>query len=253
MATILTRAETKQVARARFRENRRDVLALNSVAIILNFLGSWSLNMGTYQRIYQLSGNKTSWIFESSNIFNIGFNLHLARNVNISFSYASLIGNLFSTLITAGITIVCLRWLRQPKDTPLTNPFKQQFIVFTAALFVPSFILYFLSQFASLIGLVLLIIPGIMLTLAFQPIYLLYSDIGADDGYFTFLKTCWTFMKGHKWDWFVFELSFLLWDLGVALTGGLLTIYLVPYHNLAMSGFYESIRLQNNELATNAN
>ncbi|MFC6314185.1 DUF975 family protein [Lapidilactobacillus achengensis] len=252
MATILTRAEIKQQAKARFRDNKGAVLALNSVAIILSIFNNWQISHASYQMI-DAAPNHSGESTVMWKIVNSGVNLNPFGDINITFTYSGVISDLFIALLTAGITIASLRWLRQPKETPLTAPFKQQFLTFSSTFFIPFLVLYLLSNLATLIGTILLVVPGILLLFAFQPLYLLYSDIGADDGYFAFLKTCWTFMKGHKWDWFVFELSFLLWELGIALTLGLLAIYVVPYYNLATAGFYESIRLQNNELATSAN
>ncbi|WP_261806204.1 DUF975 family protein [Lapidilactobacillus luobeiensis] len=246
MATILTRAEIKQQAKARFRENRGALLALNSVAIILSIFNNWQISSFSYRQL-----DVDSDLFINNSVFqkvvNSGINLHLFGDVNITFTYSGFISDLFITFLTAGITIASLRWLRQPKETPLTTPFKQQFLTFSSTFFIPFLALYLLSNLATIVGTLLLIVPGILLLFAFRPLYLLYSDIGADAGYFAFLKTCWTFMKGHKFDWFVFELSFLLWEIGIAVTFGLLAIYVVPYHNLATAGFYESIRLTNNQ------
>ena len=45
---------------------------------------------------------------------------------------------------------------------------------------------------------------------------------------------------GHKWELFVFHLSFIGWYLLSVLTLGILTIFLVsPYQSTALAGYYE--------------
>ena len=45
-------------------------------------------------------------------------------------------------------------------------------------------------------------------------------------------------MRGHKWDLFVLDLSFIGWYLLAGLTFGILLIYVLPYHNAARTAFY---------------
>lgn len=48
-------------------------------------------------------------------------------------------------------------------------------------------------------------------------------------------------MKGFKWKLFFMDLSFIGWYFLVAITGGLVSIYVAPYHALAMTEMYRSI------------
>ena len=48
---------------------------------------------------------------------------------------------------------------------------------------------------------------------------------------------------GHKWEIFVFELSFLGWELLSCLTLGILDlVYVGPYRETAMAGLYLELR-----------
>ncbi|MBO4428950.1 MAG: DUF975 family protein [Clostridia bacterium] len=49
-------------------------------------------------------------------------------------------------------------------------------------------------------------------------------------------------MNGHKMELFILDLSFIGWYLLVGLTFGLLSFYVVPYHNAAKAMFYENLK-----------
>lgn len=56
-------------------------------------------------------------------------------------------------------------------------------------------------------------------------------------------------MKGHKWQCFVFELSFLGWEILGFLTLGILNIfYTNPYKMASFAGYYESLRNEAKEM-----
>lgn len=45
-------------------------------------------------------------------------------------------------------------------------------------------------------------------------------------------------MNGRKMNLFVFQLSFILWFVGIGLTFGLLALYVIPYLQIAMVLYY---------------
>lgn len=50
-------------------------------------------------------------------------------------------------------------------------------------------------------------------------------------------------MNGHKWEFFVFQLSFLGWYLLDMLTCGIINLlYIAPYYNHAVVAFYEKLK-----------
>ncbi len=89
----------------------------------------------------------------------------------------------------------------------------------------------------------LFIIPGIIKALSYAMTPYLLDDckkIRAQDA----LKISMRMMKGHKWELFVFGLSFIGWHLLSALTLGILGIFLVnPYMATALAGYYEERKL----------
>lgn len=60
-------------------------------------------------------------------------------------------------------------------------------------------------------------------------------------------ETLWTsrmMMKGHKWEFFVLELSFIGWALLCILTLGIGYLWLIPYMQMTIAKFYEKIRAE---------
>ena len=48
-------------------------------------------------------------------------------------------------------------------------------------------------------------------------------------------------MNGHKWDLFVLDLSFLGWYIVGLLCLGIGVLWVIPYHNMARTHFYETV------------
>ena len=51
-------------------------------------------------------------------------------------------------------------------------------------------------------------------------------------------------MEGHKMDLFVLYLSFILWDILVACTFGIASVYVLPYQSATIANFYQGIKRQ---------
>lgn len=102
--------------------------------------------------------------------------------------------------------------------------------------FLISLISYLLIAVASI-----LIVPGIILTLA----YSFRTFVAVDNEELSsieVLKKTREMMKGHKLDYFIFGLSFLGWIFLAALTLGILAVWLVPYIIVANALYYENIK-----------
>lgn len=48
--------------------------------------------------------------------------------------------------------------------------------------------------------------------------------------------------EGHNFELFVFDLSFLLWDIGTALTCGILGVYTTPYNTMSFVNYFDALR-----------
>ncbi len=92
----------------------------------------------------------------------------------------------------------------------------------------------------------LFVIPGIVKSYSYAMTLYIMKDNPDMDGYDAIQESR-KMMKGHKWELFVFDLSFLGWYLLSALTFGLLAIFYVgPYHSVARAGFYEQLVSEKN-------
>lgn len=95
---------------------------------------------------------------------------------------------------------------------------------------------------AVIIGFILLIVPGIVLTFGLSQTFYIILDnpeIGTIDA----MKKSWDMMKGYKVDYLVLGLSFLGWIILGAFTFGILYIWLIPYMSIAQANFYNKIKV----------
>ena len=87
----------------------------------------------------------------------------------------------------------------------------------------------------------LLIVPGIIkaYSYAMTPFIMVdHPELDADDC----IEKSKAMMKGYKWDYFVFCLSFIGWGLLVLPTCGLILIWLVPYMTVAETIYYDRLK-----------
>ena len=86
----------------------------------------------------------------------------------------------------------------------------------------------------------LFVIPGIIMALAYAMAVLLVidKDVAGNDS----LAKSREMMKGYKWDYFVFLLSFLGWIILTPFTLCLLLIWLVPYMLVAAIIYYDKLQ-----------
>ncbi|WP_125766854.1 DUF975 family protein [Lapidilactobacillus wuchangensis] len=240
----VTRADLKKRAKAKMRGDFGTAFKLNSIPIIFTILAVilWTLLVVALAVFMSVDKNATNSINSAASAQQYVSDTMKQSNGQW---FGTFIGALINTMLSAGISIASLSWLRLPKDETLNKPFVKQFQGFTSDYFVAILIIFIITSVITYFGYFLLIIPGIILALAFQPIYLLYSDEGDNYGYFNIIGRSWQFMRGHKFDLFVFQLSFIFWYVGMFLTLGLLGIYFIPYRNLALAAFYDNIVAEN--------
>lgn len=101
----------------------------------------------------------------------------------------------------------------------------------------------FLISVCTLIGFLLFIIPGIIVSLMLsQTAFILKDDpdISAADA----MKKSVAMMNGHKMELFWLELSFIGWLLLCLLTFGLGFLVLVPYVTATIAHYYEDLKAE---------
>lgn len=90
----------------------------------------------------------------------------------------------------------------------------------------------------------LFVIPGIIAAISYSMVNFIFVDnenMKAKE----IIKASKDMMNGHKWDYFVFELSFFGWMLLVGVTFGLAAIYVVPYMTVSQTLYYEELKKLN--------
>lgn len=109
--------------------------------------------------------------------------------------------------------------------------------------FLKSFLVVFLMFLFISLWMILLIIPGIIMTYAYaMAVYVAndHPELSAVDA----IKKSKELMRGHKWDLFVLDLSFIGWILLCCLTCGIGFFFLVPYIEMAHVEFYRELTEQ---------
>lgn len=97
-----------------------------------------------------------------------------------------------------------------------------------------------LIGFFTFLWSLLLWIPGIIKSLSYSAA----PWILAENPYLTAgeaLNRSKIVMNGHKWELFVLQLSFILWNLLVIITFGIAAIYVTPYMQVTLANFYRKI------------
>ncbi|MBO7640836.1 MAG: DUF975 family protein [Bacteroidales bacterium] len=91
------------------------------------------------------------------------------------------------------------------------------------------------------LGTLLLIVPGIILTLCYQILPFVLKD-NPDLSAVQALKKSREMMRGHKFDLFWLELSFIGWAILAVLTFGIGVFWLEPYWMTTFAAFYQDVK-----------
>ena len=87
----------------------------------------------------------------------------------------------------------------------------------------------------------LFVIPGIVKALSYSMTYYILSDNPGTPA-MKAIERSQEMMRGHKWQLFCLQLSFIGWYLLVGLTCGLAAIYVAPYMASANAAFYQKLK-----------
>lgn len=163
---------------------------------------------------------------------------------NIFYQFASPIG---SILLWIGSFIGLSRniaFLELRDDQKEEKPYMAAFSVFTENRFGPELINFVLVSIFTFLWTWLLIIPGIIKAYSYSMTPYIVKDmvasdkqVGATDG----INASKELMKSHKLDLFIFDLSFLGWNILAAITCGIGYLWVTPYYQTAKANFYRHI------------
>lgn len=101
--------------------------------------------------------------------------------------------------------------------------------------------IYILMMISVTIGLILLIVPGIILSFMFSQVFLILADDNSKS-VIDCLKESAAMMKGYKFDYFVLSLSFLGWILLGLISFGIGLLWIIPYMQVTLASFYLNVK-----------
>ncbi|MDP4085865.1 MAG: DUF975 family protein [Bacillota bacterium] len=124
--------------------------------------------------------------------------------------------------------------------------FKHLFQGFEADKYFKIIGVYFLTMIYTLLWFLLLIIPGIIKSLAYSQAYYILKDHPELSPNAAITKSR-QLMHGFKWKYFLLSLSFIGWGIVAVLTLGIGFIWLVPYITASNASFYNYLQEQKKE------
>lgn len=153
---------------------------------------------------------------------------------NVGFVFEMLI-SLVGTVLGIGYLNYLIKFVRKG-DTNTDNMFNCLGKLWLSAILLEILVSIFTTLWA-----LLFIIPGIIAAISYSMVSYLLID-NEDSSPIDIIKKSKFLMKGYKWDFFVFVLSFVGWSLLAVLTFGILLIWLVPYMQISLVLYYEKLK-----------
>lgn len=106
--------------------------------------------------------------------------------------------------------------------------------------------LYIVQSFFILLWSLLLVIPGLIKAISYSQAFLIYKDkVAAGEtqiSYRACLKESMALMDGHKWEFFVFQLSYIWWILLCIVTFGIASLWVIPYMQAGNIQYYLNLK-----------
>jgi uncharacterized membrane protein len=109
--------------------------------------------------------------------------------------------------------------------------------------FKSGFIAYIVVGIFTALWTLLFIVPGIIASIRYSQTFFILKDNPEMDGYAAIQKSK-EMMKGHKGEYFVLGLSFILWGLLGTITLGIAFIWIGPYIAQTFANYYEWLKKQ---------
>ena len=150
----------------------------------------------------------------------------------ISTFISSLLGQLATAPLCVGL-YWCLLCIVRNGEYVLSDFFKY----FKYCWFI--LLLQLIVSIFTWVGLALLIVPGIIIALGCSMIFYIFAD--GESKPMECIRKSMLLMKGYKWDYFVFSLTFLGWFILSILTLGILLIWVIPYYQLSITIYYDEL------------
>lgn len=155
---------------------------------------------------------------------------------------AFLVSMVVSTVLSIGICRFSLNFAYEDRQPAFKDIFSGFQVILKAIG------LSLLLTIIVVVGMVLLIIPGIIFCYMFSQSFFILADDNSKS-VIQCLKESAAMMKGYKFKYFVLTLSFLGWMLLGAITLGIGLLWVIPYMNVTLASFY--LKVKNNYYGSN--
>lgn len=155
--------------------------------------------------------------------------------------FTSGVGSIISALLFAGYAFAFLDFIAGEKES---NYFSAMFSAFTNQRLLPVFLTWLLESIFTFLWSLLLIVPGIVKALAYsQAMYITKDmvDSGREVKATEAITKSKELMDGHKWEFFVLQLSFLGWAILCLFTLGIGFLWLRPYMQTTNALYYRQL------------
>lgn len=198
----------------------------------------------------QLLSNNLSWAALTELITIIIFVIlytcgrYLTKN---SANYIILLGNLLiylGSFVSLSASIAFLHFVDDQDYPKKEMPYIAAFAAFTNNRFKPELISSILVTIFTTLWTLLLIIPGIIMGLAYSMTPYIVNDMAENNKPVSSLEAISEsrhLMKGHKLELFFFNLSFVGWFLLGIISCGIGLLWIIPYYSTAKAEFYRNL------------
>ena len=235
-----SRQEIKAIGKEQFKLNYWNcVLAALLVTAVLGVL-SWMSNGQEIARVVSTGQDAFRVVSGQQDTFYMMDSQPVQSTVSVRANAGGLLTLLLGGPITVGLNYFFVKNVRSERDElSVTTPFTEAFKNFPRKLGGSLWMGLFVFLWA-----LLFIIPGLIKAISYSMTQYILADcpnVKATDA----LKLSMRMMDGHKWEYFVFGLSFIGWGLLSLLTLGLLGVfYADPYMRSSIAQYYLEVRDQ---------
>lgn len=225
-----TRAELKQEVKDLLKNNWGKAILLYLIPLIIFFFTNDS---------GRNSGINITKQYDASN-----FDITNISRFAFSFGWTAFLVSLVLLLINLSATFRGFDWIENPELD--FQPLKSNFTYFRSPDWWKLIFIYILINVFTFLWTILLIIPGIIKSIAYSQSYFVYKDLNdrglADNWSLTdYITKSRQLMVGNKWRYFVLQLSFIGWWLLGIITIGIGLLWIFPYYKLTMANFYRDL------------
>lgn len=163
-----------------------------------------------------------------------------------SISVAALFG---VGIVVAGMISISLSFafLNLLNNHQRVNYYSAMFTAFSDHQAMPVFINLLLTSIFTFLWSLLFVIPGIVKGLAYSQSFFIIKEArqnGQTLAPSEAITKSRQMMNGHKWEFFVLQLSFLGWDILACLTLGIGFFWLIPYIETTNAAYYRQLSKQ---------